>query len=414
MSNGKCRISGQELVEVLDLGDQYISDFVKKGYENKVDKSPLKLGICKESKLLQLFDTYSQKKIYEKYWYKSGVNEKMIEELNSIVNSTERYLRLKKGDIAVDIASNDGTLLNFYSKDIDCLGFDPSDVAKNSKNYNQNKILINDFFSAKLYENIFKKKAKIVTAISMFYDLEEPKKFLSDVRNILDDDGIFVIQLGYMPLMMELNEFGYISHEHLCYYTFKNLVDLLNNTGFKIFDIDLNECNGGSLRLYACHKDGIQKLKCPMNLFNIGNTKIEGLLLNEKKSNYEDPKTFIEFKNRIEKLKSDTIEWLHRQKKDGKKVIGYGASTKGNVLLQYYNINEDLIPFIAERSPEKFGLCTPGTGIPIISENEMRKMRPDYLFALPWFFIRTFVEREQELISNGTRFVIPQPELRIF
>ena len=158
MSNGKCRISGQELVEVLDLGDQYISDFVKKGYENKVDKSPLKLGICKESKLLQLFDTYSQKKIYEKYWYKSGVNEKMIEELNSIVNSTERYLRLKKGDIAVDIASNDGTLLNFYSKDIDCLGFDPSDVAKNSKNYNQNKILINDFFSAKLYENIFKKK----------------------------------------------------------------------------------------------------------------------------------------------------------------------------------------------------------------------------------------------------------------
>ena len=305
-------------------------------------------------------------------------------------------------------------MLNFYPPEIECIGFDPSDVAKKSTNYNQNKVLINDFFKAKSYNNMFNKRAKIITAISMFYDLEDPKKFLSDVKNILDDDGIFIIQLGYMPLMMELNEFGYISHEHLCYYTFKNIIDLLNDQDFKVFDIDLNDCNGGSLRLYICHKEGTQKLKCPMNLFSIGKCKIEGLLLNEKKNNYEDPKTFIEFQNRLEKLKAVTVEWLHKQKKDGKKVIGYGASTKGNVLLQYYNIHEDLIPFIAERSPEKYGLCTPGTGIPIISEDEMRKMKPDYLFALPWFFIKTFIEREHELISNGTKFVVPQPELKIF
>ena len=135
---------------------------------------------------------------------------------------------------------------------------------------------------------------------------------------------------------------------------------------------------------------------------------------NEKHDVFYLKKNLDQITTDIEKLKSDTIEWLYKQKKDGKKVIGYGASTKGNVLLQYYNINEDLMPFIAERSPEKFGLCTPGTGIPIISEDEMRKMKPDYLFALPWFFIRTFIEREHELISNGTRFVVPQPELRIF
>lgn len=414
MANGKCRISGKQLIEVLNLGDQYISDFVKKGHEKEIDISPLKLGICEESKLLQLFDTYSQKKIYEKYWYQSGINEKMVEELNSIVTSSEKYLKLKKGDIVVDIASNDGTLLNCYPEEIECLGFDPSDVARKSSNYNQNKVLVNDFFKAKSYKNIFSKKAKVITAISMFYDLEDPKKFLSDVKNILDDDGILIIQLGYMPLMMELNEFGYISHEHLCYYTFKNIIDLLNDQDLKVFDIDLNDCNGGSLRLYISHKEGIQKLKCPMNLFNIGKCKIEGLLLNEKTSNYEDPKTYIKFQNRLENLKSNTIDWLHKQKKDGKKVIGYGASTKGNVLLQYYNIHEDLMPFIAERSPEKYGLCTPGTGIPIISEDEMRKMKPDYLFALPWFFIKTFIEREHELISNGTKFVVPQPELKIF
>jgi hypothetical protein len=414
MANGKCRISGKELVEVLNLGDQYISNFVKKGDEKKVDLSPLKLGICQESKLLQLFDTYSQKKMYEKYWYRSGVNEKMIQELKSIVINTQRYLKLKKDDVVVDIASNDGTLLNFYPEEVSCLGFDPSDVAKNSQNYIRNKSLVNNFFKASLFHNIFKKKAKIVTAISMFYDLENPKEFLMDVKNILDEEGIFVVQLGYMPLMMELNEFGYISHEHLCYYTFKNLVDLLNQTEFEVFDIDINDCNGGSLRLYICHKNGIKKLKCPINLFDIGRYKINGLLLNEMNSNYEDPQTYIDFKNRLEKLKSDTIHWLHKQKRDGKKVIGYGASTKGNVLLQYYNIYEDLIPFIAERSPEKFGLCTPGTGIPIISEDEMRQMKPDYLFALPWFFISNFIEREHELISGGTKFVVPQPNLKIF
>ncbi len=414
MANGRCRLSGQQLIEVLDLGDQFISDFVKKGDEKKVDVSSLKLGICNESKLLQLFETYSQKKIYEKYWYKSGVNEKMILELGSIVQSTSKYIELNKGDIVVDIASNDGTLLGFFPDNIECIGFDPSDVAKNSSNYTHNKILINNFFDPLLYHKTFKKRAKIITAISMFYDVENPKEFLNGVIDILDDDGIFIIQLGYMPLMLELNEFGYISHEHLCYYTFKNLCDLLSEVGLHVFDIDINDCNGGSLRLYICHEKGLQKLKCPMNIFTIGNCKIDGLLLNEKKSNFEDPRTFLSFKNRIEKLKFETIEWLHKQKKEGKKVIGYGASTKGNVLLQYYNISEDLIPFIAERSPEKYGLCTPGTGIPIISENEMRKMKPDYLFALPWFFIKTFIEREEKLMSTGTKFVVPQPQLTIY
>jgi SAM-dependent methyltransferase len=414
MANGKCRISGKQLVEVLDLGNQYISDFVQKGMEKQVETSSLKLGICENSKLLQLFDTYSQEKIYRKYWYKSGVNEKMIEELKSIVLSSQRFIKLSDSDCVVDIASNDGTLLNFYNENIQCIGFDPSDVAKKSKNYNKNKILINDFFNSVSFNRISKKKAKIISCISMFYDLEDPKTFLYEVKEILDENGIFVIQLGYMPLMMELNEFGHISHEHLCYYTFKNLIDLLDSQNFEVFDVDINDCNGGSIRMYITHKGEKTKLKCPSNLINIGNLKLQSLLLQEIKGNYSQLETYIKFKNRIEKLKNETVNWLNDQKKQGKKVIGYGASTKGNVLLQYYSIDQDLLPYIAERSPEKFGLCTSGTGIPIISEDEMRNMKPDYLFALPWFFISNFIEREKKLMQdNGTKFVIPQPSLKI-
>ena len=414
MADGKCRISGKQLVEVLDLGHQYISDFVPKGMEKKVETSSLKLGICEDTKLLQLFDTYSQEKIYRKYWYKSGVNEKMIEELKSIVLSSQKFIKLSNSDCVVDIASNDGTLLNFYDENIDCIGFDPSDVAKKSENYIKNKLLVNDFFNAASFNKISKKKAKVISCISMFYDLENPKKFLSDVKEILDDNGILIVQLGYMPLMMDLNEFGYISHEHLCYYTFKNLLDLFDGENFEIFDVDINDCNGGSIRMYITHKGKTNNLKCPSNLINIGSLKVDSLLLKETKGNYNQLETFVKFKDRIEKLKKETIDWLNEQKKMGKKVIGYGASTKGNVLLQYYNIDQDLLPYIAERSPEKFGLCTPGTGIPIISEDEMRSMKPDYLFALPWFFISNFIEREKKLIlENGTKFVIPQPSLKI-
>ena len=412
MKKNICRISGKKLTPFIDLGNQYVSDFVSKEYIYDVDRSSLKVGYCSKSKLAQLYTTYSQEKMYKKYWYKSGINETMINELKNIVHDCLLYKSLKANDVVLDIASNDGTLLKNYDSDLKKIGIDPSDVAKRSNVYKEkNFTLINDFFSKSSYFKKTKKKASIVTIIAMFYDLENPIKFLKDLREVINEDGIGVIQISYTPLMLEQNEFGFISHEHLCYFTLANLKSLLEKCGFYLFDVKLNSSNGGSIRVFFT--PNYQLLSFPENLKMIGKFRLNSILNYEIKKKINNKSTYLNFKKRIDILKYQTLKWLDSEKKNGKKVIGYGASTKGNVLLQYYGINSDLLPFIAERSIEKHGLYTAGTGIEIISEEEMRKMKPDYLFALPWFFINSFLKREKNLIENGTRFVVPQPILKI-
>ena len=273
-------------------------------------------------------------------------------------------------------------------------------------------MLINDFFSASTYQNATASKAKIVTVIAMFYDLENPLEFLHQVREIIDDRGILVLQMSYTPLMLEQNEFGNICHEHICYFTLNILKFLLENAGFEVFDVLLNATNGGSFRIYAAPKDST-RLACPLSWLSIGRARVIGTLEYENKRNLDSPEPYLQFARDIEELKQETLNWLQLQAETGKKVVGYGASTKGNVLLQYYGITPDLIPCIADANERKWGLCTIGTGIPIISEVEMREMKPDYLFVLPWFFISYFKEREKELLAGGTRFVMPQPQLWI-
>lgn len=412
MKKNICRISGGKLFPLIDLGNQYISDFVSKDFVYEVDRSSLKVGYCSKSKLAQLYETYSQKKMYSKYWYQSGINETMIKELNDIVNNCLFYKSLDKNDVVLDIASNDGTLLKNYNNDLFKVGIDPSDVAKRSTIYKRkNFTLINEFFSKSTYLKQIKRKASIVTIIAMFYDLNDPLKFLNDLRSIIKEDGIAVIQISYTPLMLEQNEFGFISHEHLCYFTLANLKSLLEKCGFNIFDVQLNSSNGGSIRVFFT--PNLKLLNFPENHKMIGQYRLNSILGYEAKQKVNNKSSYLKFKKRIDLLKKQTILWLYEQKKNGKKVIGYGASTKGNVLLQYYGISSDLLPFIAERSIEKHGLFTAGSGIEIISENEMRRMKPDYLFALPWFFINSFIKREEKLIQNGTKFVVPQPNLKI-
>lgn len=412
--NNKCRISGGKLKIFLDLGDQYISTFVPKKDLDLIDKSPLKLAYNSKSKVVQLYDTYDQKKMYSKYWYRSGINESMRKSLAQIVESAYKYIELNKDDIALDIASNDGTLLSYLPNHINKIGVDPSDVAKKSNLYKKkNYHLINNFFDKKDFlEFTNKKKAKLITCIAMFYDLANPIRFLKHVKDSLDDQGIFIVQLSYTPLMLKTNEFGFISHEHICYYTLNNLLKLFSNQGLEIFDIDLNEVNGASIRCYVKKTSKIL-IKVHKNLYDIGSFKINSILRNEYIEKFHTLKPYLKFRNNINSLKFKTIKWLKEQKVKNKLVIGYGASTKGNVLLQFYQINSDLIPYIAERSDEKVGLFTPGSGIEIISEKRMRKMKPDYLFILPWFFYQVFLKREKKLRASGTKFFLPQPEIKI-
>ena len=412
--SGHCRITGDALEPCIDLGDQYLSDFVTKDEITSGQIGSLKLGFGPKSRLVQLYESVSPDEMYRKYWYRSGINESMRRELKSIVESASSYVRLNPGDTVLDIASNDGTMLSNYSSDLRRIGIDPSNVARESDVYEKNGLsLVNDFFSAEAFNSVSDAKAKIITVIAMFYDLEDPVKFLEDVRKSIADDGVFVAQFAYTPLSLEQNEFGNFTHEHLCYYTLEIMKSLLDQTDFEIFDVQLNDANGGSIRIYATPTGSTEKLACPLNWLSIGKARTISVLEYEKLQELDTPAPFLRFTERIERLKRETVSWLERQAEDGKSVIGYGASTKGNSLLQYYGIGPDLLPCIAERSEEKVGLYTGGTGIPIISEEEMRARKPDYLFALPWFFINAFLERERDLLAGGTRFVMPQPELRV-
>ena len=413
MAHGKCRVNGDALIECLDLGEQYVSNFVTLGEENSGQTGSLKLGISPTSGLAQLFDSFPPENMYRRYWYRSGVNESMRNELRDVVESVMSFVNLKPGDTVLDIASNDGTMLSFYPEMLNRIGIDPSNVAAESELYGGKIALANDFFSTKIYHSITNAKAKIVTIIAMFYDIEDPLDFLQQIREIIDEHGVLVIQLSYTPLMLDQNEFGNICHEHVCYYTLETIKSLFEETGFEIFDVAINATNGGSIRVYATPKGSTGYLSCPLHWLSIGRARLIATLEYEKKAQLRSPEPFFLFMRRIENLKTETMEWLQRQAESGKKVIGYGASTKGNVLLQYYGITKELIPCIAEANRKKWGLCTIGTGIPIISEKEMRAMKPDYLFVFPWFFIKYFIERERKLLAGGTRFVVPQPQLHI-
>jgi len=409
----KCRITGSPLKECIDLGEQYVSDFVEPGKEKTGSVEPLRVGIGVNSGLVQRYDSFPAEKMYKRYWYYSGINSSMRKELKSIVESAMSFVKLEPGDTVLDIASNDGTMLTYYPETVNRIGIDPADVAGESDLYKDGIMLANDFFSADVYKNMTSAKAKIVSVIAMFYDLDHPAEFLEQVRSIIDDQGVLVIQISYILLMLEQNEFGDMCHEHVAYYTLKILKSLLENSDFEVLDVVMNPTNGGSLRVYATPKGSTKHLNCPLHWLSIGRARYRGMLEYEKQQNLDSPEPYLEFAQRIENLKRQTVTWLQRQKEAGKTVVGYGASTKGNVLLQYYGIGTDLLPCIAEANEKKWGLCTIGTGIPIISEDEMRKMRPDYLLALPWFFINSFIEREKDLLDKGTRFVTPQPKLQI-
>jgi hypothetical protein len=247
----------------------------------------------------------------------------------------------------------------------------------------------------------------------MFYDLEEPESFIKDVHEVLDDNGLWVLQLSYTPLMLEQLAFDNICHEHIFYYSLFNLKNLLEINGFQIIDCQLNDTNGGSFRVYAMKESANVKTFATQPYRDIGRFRVASILSHEKTLHLSDVETWQHFYDRINRLKERTVSFIKQEKANGKKVWGYGASTKGNTLLQYFGLDYTLIDGIAERSVHKFGLKTVGTNIPIYSEDEMRKAKPDYLLVLPWHFINEFCEREREFLSKGGKFIVPCPKFEI-
>jgi hypothetical protein len=339
--------------------------------------------------------------MYNQYWYMSGVNQSMKDALGSIVEQAiVRLLKpLSADDVVLDIASNDGTLLSAYPTNLFRVGIDP---AKNIKPKNCN-LHINTYFSFDAYaQYLNQKKAKIVTSIAMFYDLEDPIKFAQDVAKLLEPGGLWIIELSYLPTMLERNSFDTICSEHLEYYSLTAIDYILERSGLQVEDVELNDVNGGSFRLYIRHAGFVKETQA-----------VRDMRAAEKSMKLTDVQTYRDFASRIQKNKAEMIAFLETQKKLGKTVIGYGASTKGNTILAYYGIGPDLISYVADRNPIKWGRQTV-TRIPIISEDEARKMNPDYFLALPYHFMDEFLQREQEFVKRGGKFISPIPRLTFF
>ena len=400
--------------ELFTLGNLYVSDFLKEGESPRGGSVEMKM-MMDENGSVRLDQIAPLDTMYGKYWYRSGINNTMKKELNGIVNSITDIVKLKENDLWVDIACNDGTLLSYVPNNLLRVGIDPVDDSYKIESEKHSNLIIQDYFSYDVFKNskFGNLKAKVITTIAMFYDLEEPKKFVNDIIKVLDDNGVWVLQLSYTPLMIEQLAFDNICHEHAYYYSLFNIRKMFKECGMDIVDVQLNDTNGGSFRIY-CMKENSDKTKFGTQPYrDICRFRINSLLQYEESLKLDSVDTWVDFYNRTNELKEKTVSFIKSEKEKGKKIWGYGASTKGNTLLQYFGLDNTLIDGIAERSPYKFGLKTVGTNIPIYSEQEMRDQKPDYLLVLPWHFINEFVERESDFLKNGGKFIVPCPKFEI-
>jgi hypothetical protein len=412
----KCRLSGKETKCVFDLGNLYMSDFVKGTEAPRYGKGSLKMMLCEESGLLQLDEPIPSEKMYGKYWYRSGINDTMRKKLKDIVDVCLDSVPTKEGDVFLDIACNDGTMFDFVPNHLIKIGIDPAEESFREEAAKRSDVAIRDFFSAESYKKTQYGhiKPKIITTIAMFYDLDDPYPFVNDVKEILDDNGLWVLQLSYTPLMLKQLAFDNICHEHVCYYSLSSLKYLLDKAGLDIVDCTLNDVNGGSFRVFVMKKESDKShFRCKQER-DVADFRVASLLEYEKTLGLNKPETYENFYSEICKLKEKTVGFIKEEVAKGKKIWGYGASTKGNTLLQWYGLDNKYIEGIAEKSTYKFGLKTAGTNIPIEPEEEMRKADPDYLLILPWHFVREFVNREKQFIGKGGKFIVPCPKFLVY
>ena len=401
-----CRnCSNNKFTNLFSLGKISFTGKFPKSFFHNVPKKHLNILMCKKCTFVQLDRNFNLKYLYGKdYGYRTGINKTMTNHVKKTVKRCSSMVNLRAQDHVLDIASNDATLLNFYPKNIVTVGIDLL-VNKYKKYYNKINYKVSNFFQiADVKKLNLRKKFKIISSLSVFYDLRDPNKFLRGIKEILDEKGIFILEHADLYYIIKNNIFDTICHEHLGFFSSKVIIEMMKRNGLKIFDHEYNDMNGGSSRYYICH----QKAK-----FKIKKNNIKTALLNEMKIGLQSPKIFRVFFAKILHEK-DKLKKLIKKIKNKKLTIhGYGASTKGNVLLQFYDIGNKDINYIADRNPLKYNLFTPGTKIKIISENHSRRLKPDYYLVLPWHFKKEILIREKKIRQKNTKFIFPLPKVNI-
>ena len=402
-----CRICGGEGLDVLlELGTQFLTGVFPRRSDAPLTKGPLTLVRCDTCGLVQLLHSYEKTELYgPQYGYRSSLNRRMVDHLEDKAQALTRAVDLRPDDVVVDIGSNDGTLLSFFSgRKLTLLGIDPS-AARWQSGYPADSRLIADFFTADIYRGALGgRKARLVTSIAMFYDLERPLDFAHQVADVLADDGIWHLEQSYLPAMLRVNAYDTICHEHVEYYALAQIKWLADKVGLAILDVECNDVNGGSFAVTL----GRNRRLAPRQ-----GDRIERLLDEERRAGFGSLRPFEEFRARVLAHKRELRARLEGIRARGGSVLGYGASTKGNVILQFAGIDRDLLPAIAEVNEDKFGCVTPGTWIPIISEADARARKPDYFLVLPWHFRAGIVEREAAYLAAGGRLLFPLPTIDV-
>jgi hypothetical protein len=397
-----CRsCKSNKLSRVFSLGKQTLTGIFPPNKKDKISKGDLSLILCRNCKLLQLANNFNPNEMYgENYGYMSSLNKSMMSHLKLKALYLQKKYKLTSGQNILDIGSNDGTFLSYFGKNFNLYGCDPT-IKKFSKYYRKDITQLSNFFSSNLFKD---KKFKLITSISMFYDLPDPSKFADEINSILQKDGIWHIELSYMPMMLKNNSYDTICHEHLEYYSLKSLKYLLDKANLKIINLAFNQINGGSIELDISKKS---------SKFNEVKDLIKWILDSEKLNKYNDLDRQKKFYKQCINHKILLKKLLVTLKKQKKKVFGYGASTKGNVILQFSKIDSKLVKYIGEVNKFKFNKYTPGSKIKILSEKKLKKLKPDYLLVLPWHFKDHILKRENKFMKSGGKFIFPLPDIEI-
>lgn len=408
-----CRVCGSSaLTKVINLGGQHLQgSFVKAGKttppNRKILLSLVRCDPMRDEKacgLLQMEYTVPPQVLYSSYWYRSGTNETMRNHLRGIAEDATGIVR-KTSARVLDIGCNDGTLFKYYPGKYKKFGVDPSDL---SQEISGDITVVQDVFpSDELLSRLKGEKLDIITSIAMFYDLEDPIGFAKRIKDILAADGIWIFEMSYMPTMLKMNSYDTICHEHLEYYSLAVIENILKMADMKVFNATLNDINGGSLRCYATHSQNY----CLKN--DVYQKNLDVLRQEEFDMELDSDNPYRSFQDRINVHREELKSLLERLKSEGKRIHIYGASTKGNTILQWCNIDKHIIDVAAERNPDKYGAYTLGTDIPIVSEAESRAMNPDYYLVLPWHFKEEFIKREKDMLAKGVRFIFPLPTIEI-
>jgi hypothetical protein len=408
-----CRVCGsRKLIPILSLGEQYAVGFLDSA-EETAGTGPLALVLCNIKDggcgLLQLQHTFDHDLLYRKYWYKSGISTTMVKALGDIVKAAEEIASPAAGDLVVDIGANDGTLLRQYQPSgIHKVGFEPSNLWELARQ--DNATIIHDYFNAAAFRKSFpNRKAKVITSISMFYDLEDPNSFVTDIAACLDDHGLWIIQMNYLGLMLDEHTYDNISHEHLEYYSLLSLENLLRRHGFEIFDLELNDVNGGSFRLYI-RKAGI---KTNLKLRPGAAQRVKDLRDQELRRGYDDRYVYANYAKKIAELKKQIMDILHREKNRGEKIYIYGASTRGLVVLQYCDIDRKIISAAVDKNSDKWSKYIVGTGIQVISFDDYRQNKPDCLLVLPYQFKQEIIAQERDFLMGGGKMIFALPTVEV-